>query len=242
MATYAGVINIAAALLMSLMGAVPVYASGYLSSHQSLADNNSGSADTPSMASLQHRDPRYRVAPGDVLDLNFQLSPEFNQTLTVAPDGYITLRGIGDLHAAGQSLPELVTSLEAAYSKILHDPVVTVDLKDFQKPYFTVGGQVGHPGKFDLRENTTVTEAVAIAGGFLDSAKHSEVLLFRRMPGGNFLEAKKLDVKKMLKAGNLEEDMYLRPGDMVYVPKNTISKIDRFIPTSGLSLYAPGMP
>jgi polysaccharide export outer membrane protein len=49
-------------------------------------------------------------------------------------------------------------------------------------------------------------------------------------------------MKKMLKAGDLGEDAYLQPGDFLYVPKNTMSKIARFIPTSSMGLYAsPGV-
>jgi polysaccharide biosynthesis/export protein len=190
---------------------------------------------------LQQR-PRYRVEPGDVLDLNFPLSPEFNQTVKVAPDGYVTLKNVGDFLASGKDLPHLTAALKIAYAPILHNPVITAELKDFQKPYFVVGGEVGHPGKFDLRENTSVTEALEIAGGLTQASKHSQVLLFRRVGDGTFVEARKLNVKKMLKSGDLAEDMYLRPGDMLFVPKNTISKIERFIPTSSLGIYSNGLP
>ncbi len=49
-------------------------------------------------SSFQTRYPRYKLRPGDAFDVSFELSPEFNQTVTVQPDGYITLRGIGDVH------------------------------------------------------------------------------------------------------------------------------------------------
>ena len=121
-----------------------------------------GDTDT----SLHRRNLRYTVHPSDTLELNFQLTPEYNQTVTVQPDGYITLRDVGDLSAAGHTLPELTESIKAAYSKLLHDPVLTVDPKDFERPYFTVGGQVGKPGKFDWRGDVTLTQAIAIAGRF----------------------------------------------------------------------------
>ena len=176
-----------------------------------------------------------------MLELNFPFTPEFNQTVTVQPDGYITLRGVDSIRVEGQTLPELNDSLRAVYGKILHDPVINVELKDFEKPFFIVGGEVGHPGKFDLRGETTATEAVAIAGGLRDSAKHSQVVLFHRVPDG-WVQVKKLNMKKMLKDANLNEDAYLQPGDFLYVPKNTMSKIGRFIPTSSLGLYAnPGV-
>ncbi|MBI3668489.1 MAG: polysaccharide export protein [Acidobacteria bacterium] len=185
---------------------------------------------------LHKRDVRYRLRPGDVLELAFSFTPEFNQTLTVQPDGYVTLRGLGDLPVAGQTVPELTQALRNAYGKILHEPVITVDLKDFEKPYFIAGGEVGHPGKFELRGDTTVTQAVALAGGFRETAKHSQVLLFRRV-SDDWAEVKMLNVKQMLQAGNLREDLHLQPGDMLFVPKNALSKIKPFIPIPGIGVY-----
>ncbi len=186
---------------------------------------------------LHKRNWRYTINPSDVLELSFQLTPEFNQTVTVQPDGYITLREVGDLQAAGQTLPALTESIKAAYSKILHDPVISVDPKDFEKPYFVVGGQVGKPGKFDWRGDVTLTQAIAIAGGFTDASKHSQVLLFRRV-SDHWTEAKIINVKKMLSSGNLQEDPELKPGDMLFVPKNAFSKIKPFLPTTSAGVFA----
>jgi len=187
---------------------------------------------------LQHRNNRYQLHSADVLDLNFPFTPEFNQTVTIQPDGFITLRGIEDIHVEGLTLPEASNSLRIAYGKILHDPVINIELKDFEKPYFIVGGDVGHPGKFDLRGETTVAQAVAIAGGLKDSAKHSQILLFHRVPEG-WVQVKKVNLKKMLKEANLEEDAYLQPSDFLYVPKSGMSKFERlFIPSSSIGLYA----
>jgi polysaccharide export outer membrane protein len=185
---------------------------------------------------FQTRNPRYAIRAGDAFDVTFELSPEFNQSVTVQPDGFITLKGIGDIHVAGQTVPELTKTLHDAYDKILNDPLVVVVLKDFEKPYFTASGQLVHPGKYDLRGDVTLTEAIAMAGGFNDTAKHSQVLLFRRV-NDDWLQAKIFNVKQMLKQGNLHEDPTLRPGDMVYVPKNALSKIRPFIPNAGVGAY-----
>lgn len=185
---------------------------------------------------LGERHPRYTLQAGDSFDLSFDLSPEFNQSLTVQPDGYVSLRGVGDVHVAGQTVPQLTETLKKSYGKILNDPIISVFLKDFEKPYFTVDGQVGRPGKYDLRGDTTVTQALAVAGGVSASAKHSQVLLFRHV-SDQWVEARILNYKKMMKDGNLSEDVYLHPGDMLYVPKNTYSKIQQFMPSANLGTY-----
>ena len=184
---------------------------------------------------LQSRNPRCQLHSADVLELTFPFTPEFKQTVTVQPDGYISLRGVDSILVQGQTLPQVSDSLRRAYGKILHEPVVDVELKDFQKPYFIVGGEVGHPGKHDLRGETTTTEAVAIAGRLKDSAKYSKLLLFHRAPDG-WIQARKLNMKEMLKHANLDEDAYLQPGDFLYLSKNSRPKFSRFIPTSSLGM------
>jgi polysaccharide export outer membrane protein len=188
-----------------------------------------------SNAQFQARHPRYQIEPGDVIELQFLPTAEYNQTVTVQPDGYITLREAGDLYVRGKTVPELRQLLGAAYSKILYDPEITVVLKDFDKPYFTATGQVGHPGKYDLRADTTVTEALAIAGGTTEKSKDSQVLLFRRV-SNDWVETKVLDVKAIYK-GQFQEDVHLRPGDMLFVPQNRISKIKPYLPVWALSTY-----
>jgi polysaccharide export outer membrane protein len=192
------------------------------------------SADTS--PSLRDRNPRYRLRKGDSFDLEFALSPEFNQTIPVQPDGYITLKSVGTIFVEGQTLPELTETIKQAYTKILHDPVVTIALKDFEKPYFIAAGQVGKPGKYDLRSDMTLTEAIAVAGGFTPSSKHSQVVLFRPAANG-MMEARLLNIKKMLNSRDLTEDVHLMPGDMLFVPQNQLSKIQKFLPNSSMGMY-----
>jgi polysaccharide biosynthesis/export protein len=185
---------------------------------------------------LQQRNPRYQLRKSDSFEIDFAFSPELNQTVAIQPDGYVTLKEVGSIFVEGQTVPELTQSLKTAYAKILHDPVIAVALKDFEKPYFIASGQVAKPGKYDLRGPITVTEAVAIAGGFNDSAKHSQVVLFHPTPNGVF-EAKLLNVKQLLSSRNLSEDIYMQPGDLVYVPQSMISKIRKYIPNSSVGAF-----
>ena len=223
-------------LVVLMAGAVSIAAQTSPSTANNAVADTSTPAPSASTTKFGERYPRYKIGSGDSFDVNFELSPEFNQTVTVQPDGFITLRGVGDVNVAGQTVPELTQTLKTAYAKILNDPQIVVMLKDFEKPYFIADGQVGRPGKYDLRGDVTVTEAVAMAGGFTDSSKHSQVLLFRRV-SDDWVEAKVINVKKMLKDGNLHEDMHLHPGDMIVVPKNTLSKIQRYIPTGSMGAF-----
>jgi len=133
----------------------------------------------------RERHPLYRLAKSDVLVVTFAFAPEFNQTVTVQPDGYITLRDAGHLVAEGSTSVELERAIHSAYAKILHEPAVTVALKDFDRPYFIASGELTHPGKYELRGSTSLVAAVAIAGGFTQQSKHSQVVLFRRTGRGS---------------------------------------------------------
>ena len=183
------------------------------------------------------RRPLYRLRSSDVVEIDMTFSPQFNQLLTVQPDGFLPLKGVPLLYAEDLTVPELQEAIRHAYAGILHDPEVTVVLKDFDKPYFIAAGEVGRPGKYELRADTTVTEAVAIAGGFTPRSKHSQIVLFRRI-SDETVESHLLNVKAMLKSRRLGEDVHLRPGDVLFVPQNFISKIRQFLPASSLSLYA----
>lgn len=222
-------------VLLAACGVCAAQQQQALSSAPAAPDANKAS----SSKEFSNRSPRYRIQPGDTFDVTFDLSPEFNQTaVAVQPDGFVTLRSVGDVKVAGETVPELTETLKQAYSKILNNPPISIVLKEFEKPYFIAGGQVSKPGKYEMHGNTTLVQAIEIAGGFQTAAKHSKVYLFRRVDD-QWTEAKLFDVKKMEKSGNLAEDPFLHPGDMLFVPKNTYSKIDRFIPNLSMGTYLP---
>jgi polysaccharide export outer membrane protein len=198
------------------------------------AQASNSDADRPKP---RQRNPRYRVQADDILELSFRYTPEFDQEVTVQPDGYVQLKGVPtDVHIQGQTIPEVINTLKLAYANILNDPVISVVLRDFEKPYFIAGGQVGKPGKYDLRGETSASQAIAIAGGFVDFAKNKQVLLFRRYTDDT-VEVKVLNLKRVFKNKDPREDITLQPGDMLYVPKTAMAAIDRFLPRTSLGTY-----
>jgi polysaccharide export outer membrane protein len=170
---------------------------------------------------------RYQLRNGDTLDLTFVYVPEFNQSVTIQPDGYVTLKGVGEVRAGGLTLPELKKSVEAKYTGILREPDVSIEIKDFEKPFFLAQGEVLKPGKYELRSDIKLSEAVAIAGGMSSSAKHSQVLLFRRGKGDQ-VDVKEIDLKRVLSGKDLERDVRIQAGDMIFVPKSRISKVKEY--------------
>jgi len=185
---------------------------------------------------LQRRYPRYEVESGDILQIDFPFTPDFNQTVTVNPDGYISLRNTHGIHIGGETVPEIRKGIRKAYSSILRDPEVSITLKQFHNPYFLALGQVNHPGKYSLQGATTVAQAVAMAGGFTSKGRRNDIILFRRV-SDNWVSATKVNLKHMLTSKNLSEDLQMHPGDMIFVPQNRLSKVKPFIKLPSLSYY-----
>ena len=179
---------------------------------------------------------RYELHPGDVLDIQYRYTPEFNQTIAVQPDGYVSLQIGGDVKVGGRNLEEVRELILRKASTRLASPELTVVLKEFQKPYVVVAGEVPQPGKFELRENLTAIQAVLLAGGFKDSAKSSQIIVFRKL-NSDTAEVKTLNFKTLRRTGDLENDLTLQAGDMILVPRNRISKIERYVRLASLAAF-----
>jgi polysaccharide export outer membrane protein len=181
----------------------------------------------------------YKLRVGTVLGIEFRFTPEFNTSATIRPDGRIAMSGIGDVPAAGLTTRQLTCALEEAYGAILRDPVINVSAREFENPSFIVGGEVERPGKYELTSDTTLTEAIAIAGGFRRSAKQSGVYLFRRDESSGEMAPRLLDVKAMLERRDAAQDFLLQSDDMVFVPESGFSRVERFIPLPGVGFFLP---
>jgi polysaccharide biosynthesis/export protein len=196
-------------------------------------------AQTP--GPFQERHPRYVLQRSDVLTVTFPLTPELNQTLTIQPDGYINLQTAGSVYAQGLTAPDLILAMKKAYEGVLHDPIINVDVTDFQKPFFTVSGQVGKPGQYDLRTDITVAEAIAIAGGMTMMTAKTQVFLFHRS-SRDYFEVRKVNLKEILSGKHVNEDPLIQSGDMIYVPEKFIANFRKYVPytaNAGTYLQTP---
>jgi polysaccharide export outer membrane protein len=183
-----------------------------------------------------HKRERYTLRPGDSFDLKYRLTPEFNQTVIVQPDGFVNLTMVGDIKVGGLSVEEVHDLVVEKASKRLNNPEVNIVLKEFNKPYVVVAGEVERPGRIDLREDTTAMQAILLAGGFKASGYDTSVYLFRRINGGD-AEVRKLNLHNLEKTKDLERDMMLRAGDMLLVPRNKLEKFSRIVKAANLGVY-----
>lgn len=196
--------------------------------HVSAAEQN----DHPG---LIERDQKYRLQPSDVLEVEYSYTPEYNQTATVQPDGEVTLKVLGGVKVAGLTVEEARSHITEMASKHLNQPEITLLLKEYVKPHFTVSGEVNKPGSYDLHGATSVVEAIAMSGGFKESSKQTQVVLVRKM-NADVAEVRMLDFKELTSPRGIREDIAIKPGDMLIVPKNRLSKVEPYIRVAALAM------
>jgi len=174
----------------------------------------------------------YRVAPGDILDVDFGVmldnSPLRATAVLVRPDGMITLNPVGDVRAAGLTTVELDSVLTGMYRNVYREPHVTIAVSRLAGNFVHVLGEVRAPGSYEVLPNATVLQAIARAGGATDNASMGNVILMRRT-GPNSLVARRVQANHAITYAQASEDPFLRRFDIVYVPKTTIAKVDLFI-------------
>jgi len=138
------------------------------------------------------------------------------------------------LRILGLTVPETSDAIKKAYARILHEPIIDVDLKDFQKAYFIVTGQVSSLDSTDLRYDLTASEAIAVAGGFMADSKDPRLSL--PSLDGWLVQARELKLKDFLHGKNVNEDAQIRSGEHDFRSRKTITKVRKYIP------YGVGVP
>jgi len=175
--------------------------------------------------------PEYRLGFGDVLEIRFFNNAQFNDSVTVRPDGRITLERVGDIYVAGMTPSKLDSLITKAYSRFLRKPEVTVIVRKFGGYQFFVVGEVNKPGGYPLQRNMTILQALAMAGGANNHAQLKSVIILRPGPERN-IQALKVDVSDLMRGNGTSisrQKYYLRAQDVVYVPKSFISDASQFL-------------
>jgi polysaccharide biosynthesis/export protein len=166
----------------------------------------------------------YRIAPGDLLQVFVWREPDLSRELRVRPDGYVSVPLIGDLFAVAKTPKRLAAELTQALSQFVNNPQVTVTLGTSSTLRFYVLGKVNKAGEFPLVGRTTVMQALALAGGFLEYAKPEEIKILRQELAVGGGKAKTHEVvlpvnyKAIAQGQNLQQNVALKPCDVVVVP------------------------
>lgn len=174
-------------------------------------------------------DAPYILWSGDTLDVDVATAPELSrQALLIGPDGRISMPLIGQIQAAGRSAEQVRASLMTEFSSQLRDPRLTVSATAFGSQRVFVGGQVTTPSIIDLPGQIGPLQAIIMAGGFTPEANAKQVLLMRRIPGGEVKSAI-FNIKDGLLDPAAANWGPLQRFDVVYVSPTWIAKENLFV-------------
>jgi len=159
----------------------------------------------------------YIIGPSDVLAINVWKDTELTRTVTVRPDGKISLPLVGELEVSGLTAPGVQRLIVQRLTEYISNPQVTVMVQEVKSQTYVIVGKVGRPGSYELGKPTTILEAIAIAGGLVEFAKASNIRIIRRVNASKSEELR-FDYKKAIKGKNLEQNVELKNGDTIVVP------------------------
>jgi len=171
----------------------------------------------PSAPSAKRVEDDYIIGPSDVLAITVWKDTELTRTVPVRPDGRISLPLIGELEVSGLTAPAVQLMVAAKLKEFISDPHVTVIVQEVKSRTYSVLGKIAKPGAYELGKPTTVLQAIAIAGGFLDFAKQSKVYIIRPVSGGSN-QTLPFDYKRVIKGRNAGQNVELQNGDTIVVP------------------------
>ena len=182
------------------------------SAQQAAAAPKATNVPKPAVASTLEE---YRIGPEDVLSISVWKNEPMSRVLPVRPDGMISLPLLDDIMAAGLTPAELRNLLAQKLAEYVPSPAVTVIVNDVKSFKVSVIGEVVKPARYELKSRTSVLDVLALAGGFNQFAARTRVVVLRQEGD------KRIRIPfnyNRVTNGSDEENVYLRPNDIVLVP------------------------
>ncbi len=158
----------------------------------------------------------YNIGPGDVLEISVWRDDALSREIVIPPDGILSFPLIGDVNVANMSVAQIRDVIKKKLSEYIPDASVSVIIKQINSLKAYVIGQVKNPGEFPITLGTRVMQLLAKAQGLTPFAAERDIHILRY--GGNKIEKIRFDYKEVLKGNNLEQDIVLKPGDVLVVP------------------------
>ena len=200
--------NMKSLLILSLVTLLPAAGAQPVSQQQKPAESTTASETRP--------EPLYVIQPNDILEIFVWKEPELTRKVLVRPDGRISFPLVQDMQASGISPGELRDKIEVRLKEYLTAPTVTVIVEAIQSYRIYVVGKVQRPGALIVEKPVTVLQALALAGGFQDFAKDTEITVIRNLAKENIVF--EFNYRDVIKGRQPMQNILLRSGDVVVVP------------------------
>ncbi len=156
----------------------------------------------------------YRLGPEDVIDVFVWKEPDLSTTVTIRPDGKISLPLANELEASGKTAAELQQEIVVRLQRYITQPVVNVMVKQINSLKISVLGEVRKPDVYKIKNRVTVLDAIAMAGGFTDLARPTRVIVLRNSVSG--LQRITININQVVSEQH-GMPFFLQPLDTVYV-------------------------
>lgn len=173
-------------------------------------------------------EPEYVLEAGDVIEVKLYYNPELNERVTIRPDGKVSFQLVNEIKAAGLTPAELSKVLVHKYSRMFREPEVVIIVREFASQKVYIGGEVVAPKVVPLSERMTALQAIMNAGGLKETAYLKDIVIISKGPQGAPL-ARKVNLGGVVRGESPQDDILLKPFDIVYVPKSRIAKINKFV-------------
>ncbi len=164
---------------------------------------------------------KYRIAPGDSVEIFVWRNPDVSKTVTVRPDGFLTAPLLEDIPAAEKTPTELARDIEKELSTYLRDPLVTVIVNGFIGAYedqIRVVGEAAKPQALLYRDSMTLLDVMIAVGGITDYADGDQAVIVRNENG----ERKQYNVRieSLIRDGDITANVDMKPGDILIIPES----------------------
>jgi polysaccharide export outer membrane protein len=196
------------------------------SGHKIVQDNSGEKGIIDKQETVAPSSP-FILGSGDEITINVWRNEDLNRTILIDPSGNIYLPLAGKVEASGLTISQLREKITLRLSKYIINPQVDINVSSLKSQKVHILGEVKSPGTFTLDQKMLAWEAISQAGGFTTDANQKEVLLVRNENGAARVTA--LNIHDMLKTGKIDQDIYLRSGDVIYVAPTFIANLDRFM-------------
>jgi protein involved in polysaccharide export with SLBB domain len=177
---------------------------------------------------------RYLIQPGDVFSFSVYDEANFTQPeIIVRPDGYATIEPVGEVYVAGYDIQTLTGIIAEKLSLFVRSPQISINIREFHPAIVYVYGAVQKPGMFQqvtqtsgkgavdsknpiVKTDLNISNVIANAGGITEDADLEHVEITSEIG-----EKKTVNLWKLLSEGDTSQNLLLRSGDKVYIPKLT---------------------
>jgi polysaccharide export outer membrane protein len=169
------------------------------------------------------------LGTGDEITFTVWRHDDLKRTVQIDPSGNIYLPVAGEIKASGLTISQLREEVTSRLSKYVVDPQVDINVSAIESQKVHILGEVKSPMTLTLDQRMLVWEAISRAGGLTTDANEKNILLVRTEKGVARVTALNLDIEEMLKDGKLDQNVYLRNGDIIYAPPSFIANVGRFM-------------